>query len=74
MKDFTMSMYSSEKELYKAKAEYYENILKAIYESLEADGYGLWLPEWCVHEFEGNTETFTYEMLLNQLEVRVKKS
>ena len=48
MKDFTMSMYSSEKELYKAKAEYYENILKAIYESLEADGYGLWLPEWCV--------------------------
>ena len=28
MKDFTMSMYASEKELYKAKAEYYENKLK----------------------------------------------
>ena len=26
-----------------------------------------------VHEFEGNTETFTYEMLLDRLEVRVKK-
>lgn len=28
MKDFTMSMYSSEKDLYKAKAEYYEGKLK----------------------------------------------
>jgi hypothetical protein len=27
MKDFTMSMYASEKELYKAKAEYYEQLL-----------------------------------------------
>ena len=27
MKDFTMSMYTSEKDLYKAKAEYYENNL-----------------------------------------------
>ena len=28
MKDFTMSMYASEKDLYKAKAEYYEKKLK----------------------------------------------
>lgn len=26
MKDFTMSVYASEKELYKAKAEYYEDL------------------------------------------------
>lgn len=28
MKDFTMSMYASEKDLYKSKAEYYEQKLK----------------------------------------------
>lgn len=32
MKDFTMSMYASEKELYKAKAEYYQQLSSdAIY-------------------------------------------
>jgi hypothetical protein len=34
MKDFTMSMYASEKELYKAKAEYYEKLFRMLAERL----------------------------------------
>lgn len=41
MKDFTMSMYASEKDLYKAKAEYYEQKLgfavSLLIDALNAD-------------------------------------
>ncbi len=34
MKDFTMNMYASEKELYKAKAEYYEGLFRMLAERM----------------------------------------
>lgn len=28
----------------------FEKILKTIYDNLEYDGYGYWMPEWCITE------------------------
>lgn len=41
MKDFTMSMYASEKDLYKAKAEYYEDQLDKALDMLKRASHAL---------------------------------
>lgn len=58
--DFTMSMYPSKKELYKAKAEYYEKAFKLIAERMvetEDLGYDRESEEYyCPHSGERMSE------------------
>lgn len=46
----------------------FEKILKTIYANLEYDGYGYWLPEWCVSEA---TEKPSFEEFVKAIKERI---
>lgn len=50
----------------KSRVQQLEDILLSVYDALEEDCYGKWLPEWCLHSHEEGTE-FSYEQFIKNL-------
>lgn len=58
MKDFTMSMYKSKEDLYKAKAEYYEGIANTATSLLEEVASNSTVMMYLSHVFEDKLDKF----------------
>lgn len=50
----------------------FEKILKTIYANLEYDGYGYWMPEWCVSEgTSARTEKPSFDEFVKAIKERI---